>query len=264
MNWVLCAIYAAIRGRLYDFPLAGKLPENGCKGYSLGISHRHSMMTTPVVALFDFDHTLTKSDSFAGFCRWLLRRQWWRLTIVVVASPFLAPLLLLKSSRRMPVRFAVWVATLGVTDEQLPQLVRSYLQTHLAAAASIVSQDGLDRVAMHRKSGHDVIIATGALELLARAICDAAGLQDIVVVGSSLRRFLGGWVSDQHCFGARKIPMLAQRGYPPDWEFVYTDHHADVPILARAKQRFLVNPRRQTIIRVTAALGVTPPILKWT
>jgi phosphatidylglycerophosphatase C len=220
-------------------------------------------MSMPVVALFDFDHTLTASDSFAGFCRWLLRRQWWRPTIVVAAAPFLAPLLLVKSARRIPVRFAVWVASLGMTDEQLPQLVHAYLRSRLAGGDTFVLQDGLDRVAMHKKSGHEVIIATGALELLARAICDSVGLEDIVVVGSSLRRALGGWVADQHCFGAHKIPMLTARGYPPDWEFVYTDHHADVSILARARQRFLVNPRRDTINRVTAALGVTPSILKW-
>jgi phosphatidylglycerophosphatase C len=220
-------------------------------------------MSTPVVAVFDFDHTLTASDSFAGFCRWLLRRQWWRQAIVIAVAPFLAPLLLLKSSRRIPVRFAVWVSTLGVTADQLPQLVHSYLRSHLARGGSFVLQDGLDRVAMHRESGHEVIIATGALELLARAICDSVGLEEIVVVGSSLRRALGGLVADQHCFGARKIPMLTERGYPPDWEFVYTDHYADVSILARARQPFLVNPRRDTINRVTAALGVTPSIRQW-
>jgi phosphatidylglycerophosphatase C len=220
-------------------------------------------MSTRVVALFDFDHTLTTSDSFAGFCWWILRRQWWRLAIVVVASPLLAPLLLLSSSRRIPVRFAVWVSTLGVTDEQLPQLVNSYVRIHLAGTASFVLKDGLDRVAMHWKAGHEVIIATGALELLARAICDSAGLEGVVVVGSSLRRALGGLVADQHCIGARKIPMLTERGYPPDWEFVYTDHYADVPILARARQRYLVNASPRSINRITEALGSTPAILEW-
>ena len=190
-------------------------------------------MSPRVVAVFDFDHTLTASDSFAGFCWWLLRRQWWRMAILIGAVPFLAPLLLLKSSRRLPVRFAVWVSTLGVSDEQLLQLVHSYLRTHLAGEIPVVLKDGLDRVTMHRESGHEVIIATGAFEPLVRAICDSAGLEDVIVVGSSLRRALGGLVADQHCVGVRKISMLTKRGYPPDWEFVYTDHHADVPILAR-------------------------------
>jgi phosphatidylglycerophosphatase C len=223
-----------------------------------------TMMSTPVVALFDFDHTLTTSDSFAGFCRWLLRRQWWRLTILGATSPFLAPLILLRFSRRMPVRFAVWVATLGVTDEQLQQLIHSYLRTQLSRGVSFVLKDGLDRVAMHRESGHEVIIATGALESLVRAICASVGLEDIVVVGSSLRRAFGGLVAAEHCVGAQKISMLTKRGYPPDWEFVYTDHHGDVPILVCARHRFLVNPRRDTINRVTAVLGVTPAILRWT
>jgi phosphatidylglycerophosphatase C len=221
-------------------------------------------MSTPVVALFDFDHTLTTSDSFAGFCWWLLRRRWWRLAILGATAPLLALLVLLKSTRRLLVRFAVWIATLGVTDEQLPQLVHSYLEAQLARGVSFVLKDGLRRVAMHRESGHEVIIATGALELLARAICDSVGLEDIVVVGSSLRRALGGMVAAEHCVGAKKISMLRKRGSPPDWEFVYTDHHDDLPILMCGRQRFLVNPRRDTINRVTAVLGVTPSILKWT
>jgi phosphatidylglycerophosphatase C len=185
------------------------------------------------------------------------------MALVLIASPVLLLLLLLKASRWMPVRFAVWISTLGVTREQLPQLVQAFLRSQLAGTGSLVLQDGLDRVAMHKDAGHQVIIATGALELLARAICDSVGLDGAVIVGSSLRPFLGGLVADQHCHGARKILMLTERGYPPDWEFVYTDHHADLPILSHAHQRFLVNPRPSTVARVRSALGTASTILSW-
>jgi len=183
--------------------------------------------------------------------------------MLICASPVLALLLVPKISRRLPIRFAIWVSTLGVAHEQLAQLIQAYLRSHPIGPASFVLKDGADRIAMHREAGHEVVIATGALESLARAICDSAGLEGVVVVGSSLRRVLGGLVADQHCFGTRKIPMLTDRGYPPDWQFVYTDHHADLPILACGRQRFLVNPRPDTITRVAEALGASPTVLMW-
>jgi phosphatidylglycerophosphatase C len=173
-------------------------------------------------------------------------------------------LLPLPITRKMVVNSVVWVSTLGLPPARLPGLVHSYVHTYLLKRfVSSLHRGGLDQVSVHRNAGHEVVVATGALELLARAICDAEGLQDVVVVGSSLRRRLGGLVADQHCVGNRKVSMLTVRGYPPDWDFVYTDHHADLPILSRGRRRFLVNPTPYTIGRVSKVLSPMPTVLHW-
>jgi len=194
------------------------------------------------VVVFDFDLTLTRWDTADRFFRWMLKRDPWRCGLVVAALPAVAPLLLARRTRKWPIRFAVWVATLGRGVESLPALVEEHIQSLSPGHEPVFLPAALDQVRSHLAQGHRVVIATGSLEPLAQAFLDRAGLGDIPLVASTLRPFLGGLVRDQHCFGAGKVPMLAARGFAPPWAVVYTDHHADLPVLQLGHQCYLINP----------------------
>ena len=70
-------------------------------------------------------------------------------------------------------------------------------------------------------------------------------------------------LADRHCHGARKVEMLTERGYPPPWDYVYTDSSADLPLLREAKAGFMIDPRAACRARVEAALGRELEILNW-
>ena len=214
---------------------------------------------SPTVAVFDFDHTLTARDSFGLFCRWLLRRSPWRYALVLLTLPVTAPLMAWRRTRRPPVQFIVWVATLGMRHESLADFIAAHLDEFRAP----LLEQGMARVARHLADGHRVVIATGSLEALARANLSAAGHGAIDVVGSTMRGRLGGLVADRHCHGHRKIEMLAERGYPPPWDYVYTDNSADLPILREAKAGFLIDPKASCRARVAQALGRELEVLPW-
>jgi len=221
-------------------------------------------MTRPApIALFDFDHTLIRHDSFAVFARRLLQRDWWRVAAALGLSPALAPLLPLRRTRAVPALTLVWLATLGLDRERLAL----HLERHVARLASdpdaLVHREGLERMREHQRAGHRVVIATGALEELARAICDALGLEDLEIVGSSLRPWGGGMTAREHCFGERKVAMLRARGFPPPWPWVYTDSAADLPLLRHAGEGFLVNPTRRELAQALRELEAPPVVLRW-
>jgi len=113
------------------------------------------------------------------------------------------------------------------------------------------------------EQGHRVVVATGSLDVLARALMLRAGLDDVPLVASTLRPFLGGLVRDRHCFGSNKIPMLAERGFAPPWAVAYTDHHADLPVLALSAERFLVSPKARCRARIEQALRTEATVLAW-
>ena len=219
-------------------------------------------MTQPTV-VFDFDHTLTSWDSADRFFRWLLKRDAWRLALVAVFLPILGPLLLVKKTRKFPVRVAVWVATLGLSPESLQFLARQHVQEILGSQQSLLLQDGACRLRYHHELGHRIVIATGSLELLAQEFLDQSGFGHVPLVGSSLKPFLWGMVSKQHCFGDRKIPLLTQRGFPPPWAATYTDHECDMPVISLSAECFLVNPKPKAIRAITQKLSFAPEILLW-
>jgi phosphatidylglycerophosphatase C len=216
-------------------------------------------MTAPTpVVVFDFDLTLTRWDTADRFFRWLLRRDPWRYALVLAALPAVGPLFLLPRTRKWPIRFAVWVATLGRTPDALPALV----DEHIAGFdAAVFLPEAVERLQQHRRAGHCVVVATGSLEPLAHALLARAGLGDVPLVASTLKPFLGGLVRDRHCFGANKIPMLAARGFAPPWAIAYTDHHADLPVLELSAERFLVSPRPACRARIEQALRVAATVL---
>lgn len=212
--------------------------------------------------VFDFDHTLTAWDSSERFFRWLLRRGPWRMALLIASIPFLTPLLLIKNTRNLPVKFAVWTATLGRSDDAIKALAKMHV-TEIVARQPLVLRDGIRQLNHHLEQGHRVVVATGSLEVLAREFLDRSGLAHIPLVGSSLKPLMWGMVAHKHCYGPRKIPMLTQRGYPPPWNATYTDHECDLPVIGLSAEFFLVNPRPKTIRIITDKLSCTPVVLSW-
>jgi len=221
------------------------------------------MTGQPPVVVFDFDLTLTRWDSADRFFRWLLARDPWRLALLLAFLPVLAPMLPFKRTRRTPIRFAIWIATLGRSREMIDALVDEHCQSLPSGKDSIFLPAAMEQLRSHVAQGHRVVIATGSLEPLAKTLLDRAGLGDIPLVASTLRPFLGGLATDQHCFGPNKIPMLAARGFPPPWSVAYTDHHADLPVLKLSAERFLISPKPGCVARIEAALSVESTILSW-
>jgi phosphatidylglycerophosphatase C len=215
------------------------------------------------VVVFDFDLTLTRWDTADRFFRWLLKRDAWRFALVVAALPVVGPLFLSARTRKWPVRFAVWVATLGRTPAALPGLVDEHIRALGDEGDAVFLPEAVARLRSHLDQGHRVVVATGSLEVLARALMLRAGLGDVPLVASTLRPFLGGLVRDRHCFGPNKIPMLAERGFAPPWAVAYTDHHADLPVLALSTERFLVSPKPQCRARIEQALRIEATVLAW-
>jgi phosphatidylglycerophosphatase C len=215
------------------------------------------------VVVFDFDLTLTRWDTADRFFRWLLRRDPWRCATVIAALPLLGPLLLLRSTRKWPIRFAVWVATLGRTSDDLSELAEEHIQSLPSGHVSVFLPAAVERLQAHVAGGDRVVIATGCVDGLARALLQRAGLGGIPLVASSLRPFLGGLVRDQHCFGSNKIPMLSARGFAPPWAVAYTDHQVDLPVLQLSAKRFLVSPKPKCLARIEQALATKVTVLAW-
>ncbi|HGM6769746.1 TPA: haloacid dehalogenase-like hydrolase [Stenotrophomonas maltophilia] len=221
------------------------------------------MHSKPPVVVFDFDLTLTRWDTADQFFRWLLRRSPARMAVLLAALPALAPLLLTGFTQRWPIRFAVWVSTIGRKPDALPALVEEFIQTLPLGSESVLLPAGVERLQAHMERGDEVVIATGCLDALASALLRHAGLEQVPLVASTVRPFLGGLVQDQHCYGPNKIPMLAARGYAPPWAVAYTDHRADLPVLKLAAERFLIDPKPECVTRLEAALASKMKILNW-
>jgi len=215
------------------------------------------------LVVFDFDHTLYDGDSGGHLVLWLLKRSWPRRIAALLALPVLLPLVALLPTRRYGISGFLWIGTLGLHNRQdLDAVIDAYVTADAAGIRARLLPVALTVLQRHRDAGDRVLVATGAPPELARAILDFVAHQDLPVIGSLSRPFLGGLVTREHCHHANKMRMVRDAGYGPI-EVAYTDSWADLPLLQAARRPVVVNPKAGRIEAFRAALPPGTPIFNW-
>jgi len=215
------------------------------------------------LVVFDFDHTLYDGDSGGHLVGWLIRRSAWRSLAAILAAPILLPLVAFLPTRRFGISGFLWIGTLGThARHDLDALIDQYVTHDAANIRARLLPKALAVLQRHRDAGDDVLVATGAPPELARAILDFVAHQDLPVIGSLSRPFLGGLVTREHCHHENKMRMVRAAGHGPI-EVAYSDSAADLPLLLAARAPVVVNPKRGRVDMFRRVLPPGTPILNW-
>lgn len=124
------------------------------------------------LALFDFDHTLTTGDSYAGFLRRVATpeqraRAWWQ-----VGPWLLAYRLRLLSAARLRARVTRLVFA-GRHAQDIAALAGGYARDILPG---LLCPRMLGQLQWHQAQGHTVVIVSGSLDLYLRPWCQPLAL----------------------------------------------------------------------------------------
>jgi phosphatidylglycerophosphatase C len=213
------------------------------------------------LVVFDFDHTLYDGDSGAHFVSWLIKRRRWRKALALLAAPLLLPMVAWLPSRRRGISGFLWIGTVGA-GPGIERLIDAYVQANTASIRARLLPKALAVLHRHRSEGDRVLIATGAPPELARAILDFVAHEDLPVIGSLGERFLGGYVTTQHCHAENKMRMIWDAGYD-QVAIAYSDSAADLPLLQAARHPVVVNPKPGRVAMFRRVLPAGTPILNW-
>jgi HAD superfamily hydrolase (TIGR01490 family) len=195
------------------------------------------MASSKVVALFDFDGTITHRDSLLPFL-WQLFGPLRLAGYAILMSPLLCGYLL----RFIPN---------GVAKERLlGRMLGGMEMTRLRAEAQRFARDYLprimrdestERIAWHQAQGHRVIIVSASLELYLRPWAEALGVVD--VLATRLREERGrvsAGFDGVNCFGEAKAQRI--REYLGDMTglevYAYGDSRGDTQMLALADHAY--------------------------
>lgn len=215
------------------------------------------------LVVFDFDHTLYDGDSGSHLVMWLVKRHRLRRFAALLAAPLLLPLVAWLPTRRHGISGFLWLATVGTRrSDDMDRLIDRYVQANAAGIRARLLPAALAVLHRHRSDGDRVLIATGAPPELARAILDFVAHEDLPVLGSIGKPFLGGFVTARHCHAERKLRMIADAGYD-QIAIAYSDSRADLPLLRAARKPVVVNPKAGAVATFRRLLPPGTPILNW-
>jgi phosphatidylglycerophosphatase C len=195
------------------------------------------MASSKVVALFDFDGTITRRDSLLPFL-WQLFGPLRLAAYAILMSPLLCGYLL----RLIPN---------GIAKERLlGRMLGGMAMTRLRAEAQrfardvlprLVRDESAERIAWHQAQGHRVIIVSASLELYLRPWAEALGVVD--VLATRLREEQGrasAGFEGVNCFGEAKAQRI--REYLGDMTglevYAYGDSRGDTQMLALADHAY--------------------------
>ena len=220
--------------------------------------------SSPRIVIFDLDRTLIRCDSFPGLLNSLLLRTWWRLLAVVLVSPVLLLLWASVHTRTTSLPALLWLATVGMRDEEWTAVVSRHARQLASDTMKAVNWDGVRTIKDHRSHGDQVVLVKGSWCDLASALCNTLGLEGVLVVGSTRRARMKGWIAHEHCVGPRKVEMLKRLGVGPPWSVVYTDSASDLPLLRLAGRRCVVNATPGALRTLKRELGPeTLEVVHW-
>lgn len=213
--------------------------------------------------MFDLDKTLLSADSTVEWMRGLLRASPLKLLAALPVLPVALVMLHMPSARRIGASLLLWIATYGLDEAALEQSIDAFAVRFEQGMRSLRwIDDGMARLREHLDRGDRVVIVTAAPQWLARRLL-AAFAGDLPVIGSELRRSGSGWIVQRHCRGMEKCRMLLEAGYGKAWRWAYSDSADDAPILARAREAFLVNATAATQRRAAAHGASHAIVLHW-
>lgn len=195
------------------------------------------------IVVFDLDGTLLSGDSTQTWLIGRLRSNIFRCLLAILVIPIAIPILFIKKRRALGISLFLWIATYGLTEEQLKQSFQSFamsIRKHTARDLHWFEQ-GIAEINGHLTQGRRVIIATAAPEMLAEQLMQSMDLE-VHVIGSTLSRQAGGWICTRHCRHDEKLQRLKQLDIQIPWRATYSDDvQEDYPILTHSLQAYSIN-----------------------
>jgi HAD superfamily hydrolase (TIGR01490 family) len=193
------------------------------------------MPTPRSLALFDFDHTVTTSDSYSRFLRrvatpqQLARAKW-------TVGPWLAGYRLgLLSAQAIRARITRIVFA-GRRADEMAAHAEAYAQE---ALPDLLRPEMMQRIAWHQAQGDSVVLVSASLDLYLRPWCEQHGLALICNRLEAHDGRLSGRYADGDC-GQHKARLIRARydvaSYPR--VYAYGDSREDRPMLALAHERW--------------------------
>ena len=192
---------------------------------------------TKTLAIFDFDHTITTTDTFLDIIIFLFGKFRF-VTGMIICSPilFLYTLGVLSNEKAKSAVISHFFK--GMPKELFEMLCTRYSRSGIGKVAR---PEALARIRWHKKQKHCVIIISASLESWIKPWAKEIGIDDVI---ATVPEFIDGKVTgrlaSKNCYGRRKIERLFEKY--PDAEkctvYAYGDSSGDREILAFADYPF--------------------------
>lgn len=194
-------------------------------------------MSKKVLAIFDFDGTLTTNDTLWSFL--IFSKGWPRFCTALLRNSFSLCLALLGFKSRSEAKEDLYRSCFaGVEKKNFEGLCVSFAYY----SGKYIRSEAEAKVEYHKSLNHEIVVVTASPVDWVIPIVSTIGITK--VIGTELeidkKGVLTGYFSTKNCFGAEKVSRLEQQyGKLSEFEtYAYGDSNGDKELLAIADHKF--------------------------
>ena len=171
-----------------------------------------------VVAIFDFDGTLTRTDTFRDILSWQFGPS--RLMAgLLVTSPLIASYVFGFKANDVPKRALFKMLFKGWKTERFRQVCTEYATQRLPF---LLRPSAMERVKWHHERGHRLMIVSASLTEWISPWALKSGFSGVVAAGAeSWEGVLSGNFDGLCAYGSQKVNALNRLGVNSDEYFIY-------------------------------------------
>jgi phosphatidylglycerophosphatase C len=189
-----------------------------------------------VLALFDFDHTISFKDSFGDFTRYVVGPSKFRLGIACLLPVVVGFMFgIIRAWRAKELMIIYFFG--GRDAAEFEQLADTYARQRLP---QIVRPIALERILAHRKAGDTVVVVTASNDIWIKGWCEDQGI-DLIATKTEIRDgCITGRFSTKYCSGKEKVRRIKERYDLSKFDriYAYGDNPADKPMLKLAHEKY--------------------------
>lgn len=197
-------------------------------------------MTTqlPTIAAFDFDGTLTKSDTLIPFLRFSFGTKNTALKLFTLL-PKLSLFIIGKITRQEAKELILTKFLKGMPSDQVEELGRKFAEGPLM---QFVKPEGLKRFHWHKNEGHTCILVSANLSFYLNHLNSVMGFDHILASKAAIDKnnCLTGKLEGCNCYGLEKMHRLTELLGPRSRYILYAygNSQGDKEMLASADKSF--------------------------
>lgn len=187
------------------------------------------------LALFDFDGTITKKDSFLEFIKFYRGKLPFFLGLLVL-SPLLILMKLkfLRNSKVKEITFGFFFR-----NEPYQKFTEKCKEFSLKIIPRLIKQNAFLTLETHVKNGDRVVIVSASAENWLQDWCKSMNIELIGTKLQIINGLITGKIDGKNCYGPEKVTRLKQYLNVSEYQqiYAYGDSRGDYELLELAHQK---------------------------
>jgi len=188
------------------------------------------------LALFDFDGTITKDDSFLKFIRFVVGDFRFFIGFLL-----LLPILILYKLKIIPNHKAKEIVLRyffkGYKEDEFKKVANKYSLNHIK---TILRSSAMEKINWHKENGHKVVVVSASIDCWLRPWCEENDLELLATKLEIKDVKITGKLLSKNCYGIEKVNRIKESYDLEKYDYIYAygDSSGDKEMLALANEKY--------------------------